>query len=292
MILITDGGSTKCDWILLDETGEVVLRTRTLGLNPAVIPEHDLKSRIEENEELKALFTEVNQVDFYGAGCGTQRPINILKEIIESLFVNATVTVSEDTVAAVYAATQEPGIVCILGTGSNSCYFDGKDIHNPIESLGFILMDEASGNYFGKRLIRDYYYNKMPAVLATEFESRFNLDADEIKLNIYKKSNPNMYLASFAEFIFQPGQGRPENVMEINGYFYGLISEGINKFLERRVLSFKEAQNVPIHFIGSIAHFSEDIIRDCMKPYHLQLGNIIRRPIDGLIKHYREHKLN
>jgi N-acetylglucosamine kinase-like BadF-type ATPase len=291
MILITDGGSTKCDWILLDEKGEVVLRTRTLGLNPAVIQETDLKSRIEENTELKVLFTKVDRVDFYGAGCGTQRPVELLKGVIESLFVNATVTVSEDTVAAVYAATQEPGIVCILGTGSNSCYFDGKDIHNPIESLGFILMDEASGNYFGKRLIRDYYYNKMPAVLATEFESRFNLDADEIKLNIYKKSNPNMYLASFAEFIFQPGQGRPENVMEINGYFYGLISEGINKFLERRVLSFKEAQNVPIHFIGSIAHFSEDIIRDCMKPYHLELGNIIRRPIDGLIAYYRANVL-
>ncbi len=291
MILITDGGSTKCDWILLDDKGEVALKTRTLGLNPAVIPEQELKNRIEDNAALKALFGKVDQVDFYGAGCGTPRPTQLLKEVIESLFMNAKVTVSEDTVAAVYAATQEPGIVCILGTGSNSCYFDGKEIHNPIESLGFILMDEASGNYFGKRLIRDYYYNKMPAVLATEFEHRFNLDADEIKANIYKKPNPNMYLASFAEFIFQPGQTRPENAMEINGYFYALISEGINKFIERRILCFKEAQHVPIHFIGSIAHFSEDIIRDCMKPYHITLGNIIRRPIDGLIDYYRTNVL-
>jgi len=291
MILITDGGSTKCDWILLDEKGEVALKTRTLGLNPAVIPEAELKKRISDNADLSNLFTKVKQVDFYGAGCGTPKPTQLLKQVIESLFTKAAVTVSEDTVAAVYAATQDPGIVCILGTGSNSCYFDGKDIHNPIESLGFILMDEASGNYFGKRLIRDYYYNKMPAVLAKEFESRFDLDADEIKANIYKKPNPNMYLASFAEFIFQPGQNRPEKAMEINGYFYGLISEGINKFIERRILCFKEAQHVPIHFIGSIAHFSEDIIRDCMKPYHIELGNIIRRPIDGLIAYYREHKL-
>lgn len=291
MILITDGGSTKCDWILLDDKGEVALKTRTLGLNPAVIPEQELINRIKDNSELSTLFTKVDQVDFYGAGCGTPKPSQLLKEVIASLFVNAKVTIAEDTVAAVYAATQEPGIVCILGTGSNSCYFDGKDIHNPIESLGFILMDEASGNYFGKRLIRDYYYNKMPAVLAKEFENRFNLDADEIKANIYKKPNPNMYLASFAEFIFQPDQNRPENAMEINGYFYGLISEGINKFIERRILCFKEAQHVPIHFIGSIAHFSEDIIRDCMKPYHLELGNIIRRPIDGLIEYYRVHRL-
>lgn len=286
MILITDGGSTKCDWILLDDKGEVVLKTRTLGLNPAVIPEAELKSRIENNEALKALFTKVDQVDFYGAGCGTPTPTRLLKEVIESLFTNAKVTVAEDTVAAVYAATQEPGIVCILGTGSNSCYFDGKEVHSLIDSLGFILMDEASGNYFGKRLIRDYYYNKMPAVLAKEFETRFNLDADVIKTNVYKKPNPNMYLASFAEFIFQPGQDRPENAMEINGYFYALISEGINKFIERRILSFKQAQHVPIHFIGSIAHFSEDIIRDCLKPYRLTLGNIVRRPIDGLIAYY------
>lgn len=291
MILITDGGSTKCDWILLDNKGEVALKTRTLGLNPAVIPEAELKKRIQDNADLSAIFNTVTQVDFYGAGCGTPKPTQLLKKVIASLFTTAKVTVSEDTVAAVYAATQEPGIVCILGTGSNSCYFDGNEIHNPIESLGFILMDEASGNYFGKRLIRDYYYQKMPSVLAKEFENRFNLEADEIKANIYKKPNPNMYLASFAEFIFQPGQNRPENAMEINGYFYGLISEGINKFIERRILCFKEAQHVPIHFIGSIAHFSEDIIRDCMKPYHIELGNIIRRPIDGLIEYYRKHIL-
>ncbi len=291
MILITDGGSTKCDWILLDDSGNIVLRTRTLGLNPAVVDEFNLKQRINENEELKSLFNKVTVVDFYGAGCGTETPTALLKKVIESLFINAIVTVSEDTVAAVYAATQEPGIVCILGTGSNSCYYDGTEIHNPIQSLGYILMDEASGNYFGKRLIRDFYYQKMPAILAKEFNNRFNLSADVIKENVYKKSNPNMYLASFAEFIFQPGQNRPENVMEINGYFYGLISEGINKFIERRILCFKEAQHVPIHFIGSIAHFSEDIIRDCMKPYHIELGNIIRRPIDGLIEYYKQHRV-
>lgn len=291
MILITDGGSTKCDWILLNNTGEVILKTRTLGLNPAVVPPEELKMRIEENEDLKALFAKVNAVDFYGAGCGTPTPTARLKKVIEALFVNARVTVSEDTVAAVYAATENPGIVCILGTGSNSCYYDGKTIYNPIESLGFILMDEASGNYFGKRLIRDYYYKKMPKILAEEFETRFDLNADTIKMNIYQKTNPNMYLASFAEFIFQPGEDRPNNLMEINGYFYGLISEGINKFIERRILCFKEAQHVPVHFIGSIAHFSEDIIRDCMKPYQIELGNIIRRPIDGLIAYYKKNKL-
>lgn len=284
MILITDGGSTKCDWILLDQKGEVILKTRTQGLNPAVISEEELYSRIFSNIDLEPIFDKVEILDFYGAGCGTITPVSMLEGILQRIFSNARISVNEDTVAAVYAATSEPGIVCILGTGSNSCYFDGTEIYSSIESLGYSLMDEASGNYFGKRLIRDYFYKKMPTELASEFEEKFNLDPDEIKLNLYKRPNPNMYLASFAEFIFTSE--------EVNSYFYKLISEGVLKFIEYRILCYKEAQHVPIHFIGSIAHFSEDIIRDCMKTYHLELGNIIRRPIDGLIAYYKTNKLN
>ena len=284
MILITDGGSTKCDWILLDKSGDVLLKTRTKGLNPAVVPEENVRDRILANQDLQPYVNKVTVVDFYGAGCGTKTPIMMLTKILTELFPLAKVSVNEDMVAAVYAATTEPGIVCILGTGSNSCYFDGTNVHNGIESLGYSLMDEASGNYFGKRLIRDYFYKKMPTQLAQEFEKRFNLDPDEIKNHLYKRHNPNMYLASFAEFIFTS--------KEVNGYFYKLITEGILKFIEYRILCFKESQNVPIHFIGSIAHFSEDIIKDCMKPYNLELGNIIRRPIDGLIDYYRQNKLS
>jgi len=284
MILITDGGSTKCDWILLDQKGDVVLKTRTKGLNPAVVPEENIRERILANQDLLPFVTKITVVDFFGAGCGTKTPIRLLTRILSEIFPLATVSVNEDMVAAVYAATTKPGIVCILGTGSNSCYFDGTHIHNGIESLGYSLMDEASGNYFGKRLIRDYFYKKMPSQLALEFENKFNLDPDEIKNHLYKRHNPNMYLASFAEFIFTS--------KEVNGYFYKLITEGMLKFIEYRILCFKESQNVPIHFIGSIANFSEDIIKDCMKPYNLELGNIIRRPIDGLIDYYRQNKLS
>ena len=282
MILITDGGSTKCDWILLDKNGNVVLKTRTKGLNPAVVPEENLKERIIANKDLQPFLQQITAVDFYGAGCGTKTPIKLLTDVLSEIFPVAKISINEDMVAAVYAATLEPGIVCILGTGSNSCYFDGKEIHKGIESLGYSLMDEASGNYFGKRLLRDYFYKKMPTQLALDFEKRFNLDPDEIKNHLYKRHNPNMYLAHFAEFIFTS--------KEVNGYFYKLISEGMLKFIEYRILCFKESQNVPIHFIGSIAHYSEDIIKECMKPYHLELGNIIRRPIDGLINYYKNNK--
>ncbi len=202
MILIADGGSTKCDWILLDASGNPIVKTRTLGLNPAVVPEEDLLSRIIENLDLQKIAAQVKVVDFYGAGCGTVTPRTLLYKTLSTFFKNAKVTVEEDMVAAVYAVTQKAGIVCIFGTGSNSCYFDGKTIKTNVDSLGFILMDEASGNYFGKRLIRDYFYKKMPAQIAADFEKRFDLNPDVIKTNLYKKPNPNTYLASFAEFIF------------------------------------------------------------------------------------------
>ncbi|PHR13083.1 MAG: N-acetylglucosamine kinase [Aequorivita sp.] len=280
MILITDGGSTKCDWVLLDNSGNLVFKTATLGLNPTVVPKEELLLRIASNEDLKNVFQSAEALDFYGAGCGTPTLRNILTEVLETLFTNAKVTVSEDLVAAVFAATTEPGIVCILGTGSNSCYFDGTDIQAPIPALGFILMDEASGNYFGKRLIRDYYYHRMPKEIASEFENRFNLEADEIKMNLYKKPNPNAYLASFAQFIFTQ--------KEINPYFYALIKEGISNFMECRILCYEKAHEVPVHFIGSISHFSEEIIKECFIEHNLELGNIVQRPIDGLIGYYKK----
>ena len=281
MILIADGGSTKCDWILLDKKGEVVFKTRTKGLNPAVFPKRQLEERLAENEDLKGVVNTVERVHFFGAGCGTETPRKLLEDIIAAYFTHADdVMVKEDMVAAVYAATTEPGIVCILGTGSNSCYFDGENIEMTVQSLGYMLMDEASGNYFGKRLIRDYYYKRMPPELAVKFEQAFNLDSDEIKRNLYKEENPNTYLASFAEFIFSN---------ERNGYFYKLVHEGLQDFINSRVLCFKQAQNVPIHFIGTIAYFSEDIIRAVAQPYQLEIGNIIRRPIDALLEHYRKN---
>ena len=279
MTLITDGGSTKCDWVLLDNSGEVVFKTATSGLNPTVVPKEELLLRIASNETLKSIFNSVEILDFYGAGCGTATPRSILREVLEALFTKAKVNVSEDMAAAVFAATTEPGIVCILGTGSNSCFFDGIKIHSPIPSLGFILMDEASGNYFGKRLIRDYYYQRMPKEIAAEFENKFNLEADEIKMNLYKKPNPNAYLASFAQFIFTQ--------KEINPYFYALIKKGISNFIECRILCYEKAHEVPIHFIGSIAHFSEEIIKECFAAHNLELGNIVQRPIDGLIDYYK-----
>ena len=278
MILIADGGSTKADWILLDKSGEQVFKTRTEGLNPEILSTELLKSRIHDNYELTSCKDNVTNVYFYGAGCGTERLTSLLKSMFKSFFVNAKIVVKEDTFAAVYAVTSKPGIVCILGTGSNSCYFDGENVDVRIPSLGYILMDEASGNYFGKKLIRDYYYHKMPKDLARKFEEQYDLDADIIKINIYKEENPNAYLAHFAEFIFKNDR---------NYYFNKILHKGVKDFFKNRILPFSESAEVPVHFVGSIAFFAQDIIQDVARYHMVKIGSIVRRPIDGLIEYNR-----
>jgi N-acetylglucosamine kinase-like BadF-type ATPase len=280
MILIADGGSTKADWIAINEDKNEAFRTRTLGLNPAIVPEEELENRIINMFQLMNVKEDVKEIHFYGAGCGTPKPIAILKGILESIFVNADVFISEDMLAAVYAASgNKPAIVCILGTGSNSCYFDGKSMKMLVPSLGYILMDEASGNYFGKELLRDYYYNDMPLEIAQEFKKEYNLDADYIKKNLYREPNPNMYLASFAKFMFD---------FKENSYIRNLIKNGFQEFFKYRILPFNKTSETPIYFIGSIAHYFRDILEEIANNNNLKVTDIIQRPIDNLLEYHRK----
>lgn len=281
MVLITDGGSTSCDWALLNKEGKLLMQTNTPGLNPNILSQGEIREIIASSEDLKSIFDKKLTIDFYGAGCGASESKKIVKSVLESLFINSEVTVREDTIVAVRAVTSKPGIVCILGTGSNSCYFDGTDVFHPIASLGYVLMDEASGNFFGKALINDYYYRRMPKDIASEFESNFNLDQDEILENLYKKDSPSAYLASFARFIFSENTHRLEEE-----YFHKLIVSAIELFVENRIKTFENAHDLPIHFVGSIAHFSKPVIAEVLQKHKLKLGNVVRYPIDGLIEYY------
>ncbi|MGF1555206.1 N-acetylglucosamine kinase [Paucihalobacter sp.] len=282
MILITDGGSTKCDWIAMDGSGKQLQeKIRTKGLNPAILSEKKLHKIVSKSEELIALAKDVKHVYFYGAGCGTEKPRLALKGVLESLFPNALVDVQEDTMAAVRASINSPdeaAVVCIMGTGSNCSYFDGDKLHQRVKSLGYTLMDEASGNYYGKQLIRDYYFNKMPETIKISFEHKYNLDADFIKYNLYKQPNPNAYLANFAEFMF---------LNKDAAYMKDLIKTGFKLFTENMILQFKEElKTCPVHFAGSIAYFAQDEIREVAAEYGFKVGNFIRRPIEGLVNYH------
>ncbi|MDC0571768.1 N-acetylglucosamine kinase, partial [Flavobacteriaceae bacterium] len=206
MIFIIDSGSTKCDWIAIDpKTGQQVFeKQRTKGLNPAIISENEAFEIVNDNKVLVDHKLDVDYVYFYGAGCGTVEAPKMLKKVLQSIFTNAVVDVKEDTYAAIFSTVgveHNPAVVCILGTGSNCTYFDGANIHQRVISLGYSIMDDASGNYFGRQLLRDYYFNFMPHDLKLIFKTRYNMDDDFIKVNLYKKPNPNAYLATFAEFL-------------------------------------------------------------------------------------------
>lgn len=282
MILIVDSGSTKCDWIAVDKTGaQLHEKIRTKGLNPAILKEKKLEKIIRKSKELAQFQEQATNIFFYGAGCGTERPRAILSQILKSIFVNAVIDVQEDTMAAVRATLNhdtEAAVVCIMGTGSNCSYFDGQKLHQRVVSLGYTIMDEASGNYYGKELLKDYYFNNMPEDIKIAFEHKYNLEADYIKYNLYKQPNPNAYLANFAEFMF---------LNKDSAYIKELIKKGIRVFAKHMIFQFKEElKTVPVHFAGSIAYFAEDEIREVASELGFTVGNFERRPIEGLVKYH------
>ena len=279
MILIVDSGSTKTDWIAINNKGEILFQTQTLGLNPQVLTDYIIEERIVNNFDLYQNRKSVTKLYFYGAGCGTEPPRVMIKGVFLNIFKTAEVIVKEDTFAAIYATADinKKSIVCILGTGSNCSYFDGENVIQKITSLGFILMDDASGNYFGRQLLRDYYFNRIPKAIAEKFNENFELDAETIKNHLYKKPNPNTYLAKFARFLIENKDSK---------YAQELIRRGMDIFITRQILQFTNAKEIPIHFTGSIAYYLKEELIECLNDHGLKAGNIIRRPIDGLLKYH------
>lgn len=283
MKLLVDSGSTKADWIAIDEQGKVIFTTQSLGLNPEVLTKEEIIFRLEDKFDISQNKKKATHLFFYGAGCGTDRMKNFLTDVFQEYFSNANITVYEDTYAAVFATTpkNEQAIVCILGTGSNCSFFDGHVLHQKVQSLGYIAMDDASGNRFGRHLIRAYYFNKMPKHLVEKFEREFDLDADVIKQNFYKEPNPNAYLATFAKFLIK----NKEEVL-----FQSFIREEMTAFIENYIMQYDNCKEVPVHFVGSIAFYLKDELKTILSEYGIQMGNILRRPIDGLIEFHVANK--
>ena len=277
MKLLVDSGSTKADWISIDEEGKILFTTQTLGLNPEVLVKEEIISRLNDRFDLSLNRENVSHLFFYGAGCGTDRMKNFLHGVFQEYFPNAAIVVHEDTYAAVYATTpkNEKAIVCILGTGSNCSYFDGNVLHQKVQSLGYIAMDDCSGNQFGRQLIRDYYFGKMPADLAKKFEKAYDLDADVIKHNLYKEPNPNAYMATFAKFLIQ---NKDEE------YCQKLVRKDMQVFIDNYITQYENCKEVPVHFIGSIAFYLKEELKEVLEFNGLTIGNVLRRPIDGLIQ--------
>ena len=283
MRLLVDSGSTKADWIAIDEDGKILFTTRTLGLNPEILDEDEIIERLNDKFDILQNKDKATHLFFYGAGCGTDRMKIMLSQAFQKYFPNAIVDVQEDTYAAVFATTPkgEQAIVSILGTGSNCSFFDGKVLHQKVQSLGYIVMDDCSGNVFGKELIRKYYFNKMPKELAVEFEKEYDLDPDYIKSKLYKEPNPNAYLATFAKFLIQNKE---------HEFCKKIIFKGMKSFIKNYIRQYDNYKEVPVHFVGSIAFYLKDELQIMFDKYEIKLGNVLRRPIDGLIAYHISNK--
>ena len=285
MILVVDSGSTKTDWISLDNEGEEIFSTQTLGLNPQMLSNEILNERIKNNFDIYKNRKLVNKLFFYGAGCGVKDTQNRILKVFKSIFVNSEFDIKEDTYAAVYSAVDKgiPSIVNIIGTGSNCSYYDGKNVIQKVQSLGYVLMDYASGNYYGKYLIRAYYFNKMPESLRDEFSTNYDLSPNSIKNKLYREENPNTYLAGFARFLI-------EN--KSNEYFKEIIFKGLERFIDYQILQYDDFSKVDIHYVGSIAYYLKDEITKIGKKYNLKTGKFIQRPITGLVDYHKKNILS
>lgn len=280
MLLIADSGSTKCDWVLIQNEKDTPKKIRTKGLNPSVLTKKDLQAIIYNCNELLEYKNEITKVFFFGAGCSSIETNFVVEEILSSLFENAKIVVKEDTMAAVWATTNAPAVVCILGTGSNCCYYDGKKIHMKVPSMGYVLMDECSGNYFGKELLRAYFLNKMPQKIKLLFENQFSLEIEEVLNKIYQNSTPNEYLAQFAIFLIQ-NKKQP--------FLNAILFKGIHDFVENHIMQFEEELKTnPVCFVGSIAFYLQDEIKFVLESKGIVASKFVRRPMEAVVENIKK----
>jgi N-acetylglucosamine kinase-like BadF-type ATPase len=278
MILVADSGSTKCDWMLINK-GVIGDKTSTPGFNPYFCDEAFVISGLNSNKELVAASSSVTAVYFYGAGCSSPERNEIIRKALVKFFPAAEATVDHDVFASVLATCgDEPGVACILGTGSNSCYFDGKTIHHNNYGLGYIMGDEGSGSYLGKKLITHYLYGILPPAIRTAFEARYTMDKEIMIENVYSKSGANVWLASFAKFMSE----HPNDP-----WVRQTVRKGFDEFFDLYVCGYADYRQLTIHFVGSIAHCFEDILRETGASKQARVGKVVRHPINGLAEYYR-----
>ncbi len=277
MKLIADAGSTKTDWRLVNNEGIVVGAFESGGLNPIVFNDDTLRLNLAASGELFDFVDNVSEVHLYGAGSDEPKAHKRLQNILEEVFEKARINIYDDLLAAARAtAGKEPGLVAILGTGSNSGYYDGEKIVKTIGHFGYVLMDDASGNWFGRQLIRDYYFERMPQRLRRIFKKDFNIDEDHIKRNLYQSKQPNAFLASYSIFMHENYDER---------YIKKLLHSGFEKFLTEEMHAYEQwKEELPLHFVGSIAYFYQKELKEALRNTGWKTGKIIRKPLDYLVE--------
>jgi len=278
-ILIADAGATKTEWVLLDKNGMLSCRIVADGINAAVLPDEEIRRRIADataSVRESAPETAVEEICFYGAGCAAEKIIKTVGDALKSSWPDAgSISVNSDLTAAARAALgSRKGIACILGSGSNSCLYDGSEIIDNIPSLGFILGDEGSGSAIGRRLVSDIFKRKFPEAIAEEFHTEFNLSVADVIRLVYREPDAGRFLASFTPFV-----ARHIDTPEI----HALVSDELCRFIDRNVLAYPDSTSLPVAFVGGIASAFEPILRDCLASRGISCNLIFPTPMPGLI---------
>lgn len=278
MILIADGGSTTVEWCVLDEE-KIVKRVSTTGMNAMMLGESEMAGIIgrELMPHLQGL--AIDEVQYYGAGCLFDNICaNVRNAIGANIPAASRITVDTDLLAAARAVCgNKPGIVCILGTGSNSCYYDGTRIADNVPSLGYILGDEGSGAVLGKMLVGDVLKRQMPTELVDKFMKQYSLTPQLILENVYRRPGANRFLASLSPFL-------AENIEEPS--VHRLVLNAFKSFFVRNVEGYSGYKDMPVNFVGSIAESYREVIEEAAKALYITVGVIVKSPMDGLIEYH------
>jgi N-acetylglucosamine kinase-like BadF-type ATPase len=274
--LIADSGSTKTEWCLLKNNKSTLFTTQ--GMSPYFVDAQQAEQIIKAEVFPLLKKNKIDEIYFYGTGCKNPANLKMFRKVFTKLFPGSFVEVDNDLSGAAKALCgNEKGIACILGTGSNSCFFNGKRIVKNSPGIGFILGDEGSGAYLGKKVVQHYLYNIFDKDLRARFDAKFVTTDSEILESVYKKPLPNRYLASFAIFL---AENRGHYMIE------NIIEDGINDFFYTHVINYRESGKLPVHFTGGIAYGFKDVVIQLCQNYGMQPGNLLRSPMEGLIRYH------
>ncbi|MEO9051887.1 MAG: BadF/BadG/BcrA/BcrD ATPase family protein [Ginsengibacter sp.] len=276
--LIADSGSTKTEWCLLKNNKPILFTSQ--GMSPYFINADEAEAiiRTEVLSFLKS--NRIDEIYFYGTGCKNPANIKMLKKVFSKIFPNSIVKIDNDLSGAAKALCRnEKGIACIMGTGSNSCYYNGKRIAKNSPGIGFILGDEGSGAYLGKKVIQHFLYQIFDEELRAKFDAKFVTTVPEILESVYKKPLPNRYIASYVIFL---AENRGHYMIE------NIIEDGLNDFFFTHIITYRESPVLPVHFTGSVAFGFKDVVEQLCHSYGLKLGTILKSPMEGLIKYHSE----
>ena len=280
MILIADSGSTKCTWALCKRNGEISSFHQTTGFNPKFNNFNSILKDME-NSSLSGIRNLIEEVYFYGAGCSSSAKNIIISEPLQVFFKSAKIEIRHDLEAALKATYRKnPIICCILGTGSNSCIFDGKDVFENAPSLGYIAGDEGSGNFFGKKIVNLYINNVLSKDINKRFENWHGETKEEIIENIYSVQRPNLYLANFFRFMYENKQEE---------MFDNIFRNGIQTFFNLHIKCFTNYHDYPLTFVGSVAFYLSEYLHEIAENEGMKIQQILQSPIKNLVKcHFKK----